>query len=339
MTKILLTGGSGFIAAHILETLLQRGHSVVTTVRSAQKGKLILDAHARYSCETLDYVVVEDIAQAGAFDRAVISEPPFEAVVHTASPYHFNARDNKKELLEPAINGTVGLLESIFKHAPSVKRVVITSSSAAILDQQQPTKVYTEADWCPVTEEQALVGPANGYRASKTFAERAAWKFVEEKNPGFSLSVCNPPLVLGPILHHVESLSSLNTSNQRIRDIMSGASKQGLPITGNHLFVDVRDLALGHALAVEKPEAANKRFFMVGGHFSNKEITEIIAENFPALRENLPSGDALKSGDYPAIGPYRFDNTRSKKVLGMTYRPLKEGIVDAVKSLEGFFER
>ncbi|KAI1752025.1 hypothetical protein F4782DRAFT_502952 [Xylaria castorea] len=338
MTRILLTGGSGFIAAHVLETLLQRGHSVVTTVRSAQKGRLILDAHLRHSRDTLDYIVVEDIAQADAFDQAVISQPPFEAVIHTASPYHFNSQDNKKELLEPAINGTVGLLESVYRHAPSVKRVVITSSSAAILDQQQPTKVYTEADWCPVTEEQALVGPANGYRASKTFAERAAWKFVEEKDPGFSLTVCNPPLVLGPILHHLESLSSLNTSNQRIRDIMSGASKQGLSATGNHLFVDVRDLALGHALAVEKPEAANKRFFMVGGHFSNKEIAEIIAENFPSLRGNLPSEDALKPGDYPAVGPYGFDNTRSKEVLGMTYRPLKESIVDAVKSLERFYD-
>lgn len=68
------------------------------------------------------------------------------------------------------MNGTVGLLESIVKNAPSVKRVVITSSSAAILDPSQPTKVYLEADWCPISKDQALNGPANGYRASKTFA-------------------------------------------------------------------------------------------------------------------------------------------------------------------------
>jgi nucleoside-diphosphate-sugar epimerase len=147
---------------------------------------------------------------------------------------------------------------------------------------------------------------------------------------------CNPPLVLGPILHHLESLSSLNTSNQRIRDIMSGASKGGLPPTGNHLFVDVRDLALGHALAVEKAEAGGKRFFMVGGKFSNKEITQIIADYFPDLRENLPSGEALKPGDYPAIGSYGFDNARSRNVLGLTYRPLQESIIDAVRSLERF---
>ncbi|KAI0450723.1 hypothetical protein F5B21DRAFT_517257 [Xylaria acuta] len=315
MATILLTGRSGLIAAHVLETLLQRGHSVVTTMRLTQEGRLIIDAHLYHSPETLEYAVIEDIAQADALDRAVISELPFEAV------------ENKKELLEPAINGTVGLLESIYKHATSVKRVVITSSSAEILGQRQPNKVYTEADWCPVTGEYALVGPANNYRASKTFAigdERAAWKFVEEKDPGFSLT-CNSPLVLGPILHCLESVSSLNTSNQRIRDIMRRASKQGLPITGNHLFVD--------------PDAANKRFFMVGGHFSNKEITEIIAENLPALKKNLPSGGALMSGDYPAVGPYGFDNTRGKKLLGVTYRPLKESIVDSVNSLEPFYEQ
>ncbi|KAI1825415.1 hypothetical protein F4861DRAFT_199303 [Xylaria intraflava] len=339
MTRILLTGGSGFIAAHVLETLLERGHSVVTTVRSTQKGKRILDAHPAYSRDKLDFVVVEDIAQAGAFDKAVISDPPFEAIVHTASPFHFNVQDNKKDLLEPAINGTVGLLESTHKYAPTVKRVVVTSSSAAILDPQQPTKVYSEADWCPITEEQALDGPGNGYCASKTFAERAAWDFVRDKKPSFSLAVCNPPLVLGPILHYLDSLASLNTSNQRIRDIMSGAAKQGLPPTGSHLFVDVRDLALAHALAVERPEAGGKRFFIVARKYSNKQITQIIADNFPHLRENLPTGDALKSGDFPAIGSYGFDNTLSVQTLGMTYRSLEASIVDAVKSLENFSRR
>lgn len=62
MTRILLTGGSGFIAANILETLLQRGHSVVTTVRSSHKGKRILEAHQGHSKATLDFVVVEDIS-------------------------------------------------------------------------------------------------------------------------------------------------------------------------------------------------------------------------------------------------------------------------------------
>ena len=102
----------------------------------------------------------------------------------------------------------------------------------------------------------------------------------------------------------------------------------------NYLFVDVRDLALAHVLAAEKPEAGGKRFFVVGGHFCNKQIAEIIGEAFPELKKNLPEGEALKPGDFPEKGTYGFDNARSKSVLGLTYRPLRESIVDTVKSLQ-----
>ena len=119
------TGGSGFIAAHVLDVLLERGHSVVTTVRSNEKGQKILDNHPKVSKDKLDFVIVEDIAKRGAFDKAVQSNPPFETIIHTASPFHFNTTDTKKELLDPAVIGTTGILESTKKHASTVKRVVL----------------------------------------------------------------------------------------------------------------------------------------------------------------------------------------------------------------------
>ncbi len=115
---------------------------------------------------------------------------------------------------------------------------------------------------------------------------------------------------------------------------MTGAAKDSCPPTMNYGFVDVRDLALAHVLAAEKAEAGGKRFFVVAGHFCNKEIAEIIGEAFPELKANLPTGDALKPGGYPEEGTYDFDNSRSRKVLGLTYRPLRECIVDTVKSLQ-----
>lgn len=96
MTRVLLTGGSGFIAAHVLDILLHRGHSVVTTVRSQEKANKIKKAHPSYGSDKLDFSIVEDIAQEGAFDKAVVSDPPFEAVIHTASPFHFNVTDVQK---------------------------------------------------------------------------------------------------------------------------------------------------------------------------------------------------------------------------------------------------
>lgn len=233
--RVLLTGGSGFIAAHVLDILLEHGHSVVTTVRSQEKANKIAENHNSYGKDKLDFSIVEDIAQENAFDKAVVSEPPFEAVIHTASPFHFNVTDVQKELLDPAVIGTTGILKSIKKSAPSVKKVVITSSFASIVNPYAGNNVghtYSEADWNPITPKQAVENPANGYRASKTFAERAAWDFIEQEKPNFTLATMCPPLVLGPIVHYLNSLDGLNTSNQRIRDIMLGKAKKEIPPTG-----------------------------------------------------------------------------------------------------------
>jgi nucleoside-diphosphate-sugar epimerase len=298
-----------------------------------------------YRCQNLTAIL--------AFDSAVVSDPPFEAVIHAASPYHFKADTQEAidQLIDTAVNGTIGILKAVKSKAPSVRRMVVTSSFAAIVDPGKPvTHQYSEKDWDPVTREQASEGPLTAYRASKTLAERSAWDFVEKEKPNFTLSTvsfpcpfpphllthmqCNPPLVLGPIVHYLNSLENINTSNQRIRDLMTGASKEKLGPSGNHLWVDVRDIALAHVLAVEKPEAAGKRFFITNGNFCNREIRDIIEEEFPEYKDRLPTGDAVKPGDYPAAGVHGWDNTQSKEVLGLEYRPFKQCIIDTVKSLQ-----
>ncbi|KAL2355447.1 hypothetical protein BJ546DRAFT_1060464 [Cryomyces antarcticus] len=334
--RVLLTGGSGFIAAHVLDYLLEHGHSVVTTVRSQEKANKIKEAHPNVSKDKLDFALVEDIAKEGAFDETVKSDPPFEAVVHTASPFHFNVTDIQKELLDPAYIGTTGILKSIKKSAPTVKRVVITSSFASIIDGSKgnwPEHTYSEADWNPMNQEQALKDAPSGYRASKAFAEKAAWDFVEKENPNFSISTLCPPLVLGPIVHYLNSLDALNTSNQRVRDITMGKAKDEIMPTGVYIWVDVRDLALAHVKAMEVPEATNKRFFVTAGYFSNKEIAQVIAKNFPQYKNELPT-EKTPGGDYPEGGIYKYNNKRVQEVLGIKFRSLEESIVDTVKSLQ-----
>lgn len=204
MSRVLLTGGSGFIAAHTLDLLLNHGHSVVTTVRTQEKADKIKADYQNYVDNgKLSFAIVPDIAQPDAFEKAVISDPPFDAVLHTASPFHFNVTDVQKDLIDPAVIGTTGILKSIKKHAPSVKRVVITSSFAAIVNGPKgswPGHVYSEDDWNPMTIEDAQETPMMGYRASKTFAEKAAWEFVEKEKPNFTISTINPPMVFGPIV-------------------------------------------------------------------------------------------------------------------------------------------
>ncbi|KAE8390436.1 NAD(P)-binding protein [Aspergillus alliaceus] len=339
MARILVTGGSGFLGGVLIDTLLARGHSVVTTVRSLEKAESLQAQRPGISTARLDYKIVEDIAKINAFDDAVVCDPPLSAVIHTASPFHYSIENVKRDMLDPAVNGTVGVLQSVYRYAPTVERVVITSSFAAMYN---PTKgagsKYSEADWNPVTWDDAE-SPANaqgqsGYRTSKALAEKEAWAFMEKYHPRYTLTVLNPSLILGPVSLSLASLEEVNTSNQRIRDFMTGAARERCPPTGSQFWVDVRDAALAHAVAAERPEVAGKRFFLTAGTFCNVQIVDAIGRAFPELQSALPRGDALKLGNYPPGGPpYGYDNSASIKEFGLTYRSLDESVVDTVKSL------
>ena len=197
----------------------------------------------------------------------------------------------------------------------------------------RPGYTYSEKDWNPITEEEAIQTPTDGYRASKTFAEKASWEFLEREKPNFTISTMCPPFVFGPVVHYLQSLDSLNTSNQRIAAIMTGKAKKELPPTGMFIWTDVRDLALAHVKAAELPDAANKRFFVTAGYFSNEEIADIMRASFPELKDELPV-KGTKGGEYPEDGVFQYDNSRVKEVLGIEFRTLKECIVDSVKSLQ-----
>ncbi|RVX70233.1 hypothetical protein B0A52_05566 [Exophiala mesophila] len=338
MRRILLTGGSGFIAAHVLDYLIQRGYSVVTTVRSTSKAEKIRAAYPKVGKDRLDFAIVEDIAQDNAFDDAVVSNPPFEAVIHTASPFHFNVTNVQRDLLDPAIKGTTGILKSIIKNAPTVKQVVITSSFASVVNPFKgswPEHTYTEQDWNPITLEQASESVANGYRASKTFAEKAAWEFLQQEKPSFSLTTLCPPQVLGPVISHLSSLDSLNTSNQVIRDLIQGKFKHKIPPNATFTWVDVRDLALCHVLALEKDLAANERFLVTAGYFCNAELVDIVRKHYDQSRDQLPS-EGSDGGEYPEGGIYKVDNSKVVKIMGVSWRKLSDTVMDTVKSLQNF---
>ncbi|TRX92654.1 hypothetical protein FHL15_006328 [Xylaria flabelliformis] len=335
MPKVLLTGGSGFIATHILELLLKNGHEVVTTVRTEEKAKIIRDAHPGAK---LSVVIVPDIAQPNAFDE-VVQTPGLEYVQHTASPFHFKFKDPKTEILDPAIKGTTSILEAIKKYAPGVKRVVITSSFAAILSADKlgdASKTWSEADWNPNTYEDGITGPpGTTYRVSKTLAEKAAWDFKEKEKPNFDIATINPPFVFGPVVHHLSSLADINTSNGNMVALIVGRWKAEIPPTGVHLWVDVRDVAKAHVAAMERPEAGGNRFFVTTGLFANKEIVPIVRKHFPQIADKLPE-DGVQGGDYPGgsvDNVYKYDNSKATKVLGIDWIPFEQSIVDTIGSV------
>ncbi|KAF4979707.1 hypothetical protein FZEAL_4135 [Fusarium zealandicum] len=338
MTKVLLTGGSGFIAAHLLEQLLEKDYAVVTTVRSESKAQKIRDAFPDKAKDgKLEVVIVPDIAQPSAFDE-VAKTPGLDAVLHTASPFHFNITDPKKDLIDPALIGTTGILKALHASAPSVKRVVITSSFASILDEDKfkdPSTTFTEKSWNPITIDDINRSPASAYRASKTLAERAAWDFVAEQKPSFDLVTVCPPLVLGPVSKHLATLESINTSNERVVNMLRGEWKEGIPTCMPvPLWIDVRDAARAHVRGLEEPSAGGKRLFATAGWFTHREFASIVRSNFPEFADQVP-GPEVAGGDLaPKDQIFKINTDETNKLLGIEWISLEKSLVDLVRSLK-----
>jgi nucleoside-diphosphate-sugar epimerase len=108
--------------------------------------------------------------------------------------------------------------------------------------------VYTEEDWNSITYEAALVGSkTHAYRASKKFAELAAWNFVTEDRPNFDLISINPPMIWGPLAHTISNIQDTNEPNARLYTGLLNSTKDApMPPNGVHTYVDVRDLPVAH---------------------------------------------------------------------------------------------
>jgi nucleoside-diphosphate-sugar epimerase len=330
---ILITGASGFVAAHVVSVFLKAGYNVRGTVRSDNTGRKVLSTHASTtslpSSGKLTLSIVSDITIPGAFDEAVKG---VDGVIHTASPFFFAGVDDyDAQLIQPAVKGTTEILSSIQRLNPNVKRVVITSSFASMVDLMKgyrPGHTYSEKDWNPVTYEQALAGPTPvAYCASKTFAEKAAFEFVSKNKPNFTISTICPPMIYGPNLHHVESLSKLNTSSADIWNLING-STQEVPFTPVPAYSDVRDVAQAHLKAYEVPEAGGERFFITSGTFINQTICDIIRKEFPQLKDRTPKGNEGASAEI-----FEVDTSKARNVLGLEFRPLEVVVRDSVENL------
>ena len=227
------------------------------------------------------------------------------------------------------MKGTVEVLASVQKNAPNVKRVVITSSFASVIDMFKGTRpgyVYSEKDWNPTTYEAAAKKDAPGeiaYCASKTFAEKAAFDYVEKNKPNFEISTVLPPMVYGPSGSLVTNLDHLNTSAADIYRLMNGTCKE-VPETAFFAWVDVRDVGEVHARAFESPKAAGQRYLTASSGYTYQHICDIIRKDFPEKRDLVPEG--TPNTPYPDV--YKLDNSKVRTELGIEFRSLETSIHD-----------
>ncbi|KAH9225045.1 hypothetical protein DL95DRAFT_323162 [Leptodontidium sp. 2 PMI_412] len=319
---VLVTGATGFIGAHVVDVLLNRGLKVRGATRSMKKGEAMLKARPQFATQ-LDFVQIQDFAKSGVFEDAV---KDVDAVIHVASPFTYDTKDNEKELILPAINGVRSILEAATNS--KIQRIVITSSFAAVMDinrKAPPYFTYTAEDWNPLTYEESI-DPATSavvaYRGSKKFAELEAWNFVKEKKFKFDIVTLCPPMTFGPVVHPVAGVEFLNESNKMLWMVASG---EPLPVARVPFWVDVRDLAEAHVEALLKPDAGNKRFVVASPQrFSYSLAADVIKDKF-GERERKISDEVQIVDD-----SHGLDGKTAAKALGLTYRPFEDTVVDLI---------
>jgi nucleoside-diphosphate-sugar epimerase len=313
MSPVLVTGGSGYLGTRLIAALLRDERPVRATVRSLDSEDDVRTAVRRGGADDSGLEIVA--AALTADEGWVAAAAGCEEVHHTASP--MIQTDDLDEVIVPARDGTLRVLTAA--RDAGARRVVLTSSFAAVGYTPKPGAEYTEADW---TNPDTPGLPA--YPLSKTIAERTAWDFVEREGGDTELVVVNPTFILGPTL-----TTRARSSVQIVKAMLDGT----MPVVRRQRFgiADVRDVADLHIRAMAAPNAAGKRYLALadGPTISFLQIAQILRDRLGALAERAPTEEA------PGPEPPRLviHNDRAKQELGWRPRPTETTIVDTAESL------
>jgi len=337
---VMVTGANGYVASWLVKRLLEEGITVHAAVRNPNDEKKIahLTEIASKSKGELKFFKADLLTQ-GSYKEAMQG---CELVYHTASPFTIDVKNPQKELIEPAVLGTENVLISA-KEVASVKRVVLTSSCAAIYTDaidtvNAPGGKLTEAVWNTTASLEY-----QPYYYSKTLAEKKAWEIAKSQNQ-WDLIAINPPGIFGPPLNPKNTTSeSLNI----LKMLGGGDMKMGAPKMGIGI-VDVRDVAEAHYKAGFTPNA-NGRYITSAHNSDFLEMGTVLlpkyGEKFPLPKKALPKWLLMIVGPMTnklftrkfirnnVNVPWNADNSKIKKELGMSFRPLKETMEDSFQIL------
>lgn len=310
---VMVTGATGFIASWLVKLLLEKGYTVHGTVRDPadkEKTKHLLELP---NASDKLHLFKADLLEEGSYDEAIKG---CGGVFHTASPFFMDKpTDPDKELLEPAVKGTLNVLKAA-KATPTVKRVVLTSSTAAVTqdDTRTEDKQVDESYW---SKEDYMRKNNMYYPLSKTLAEKAAWDFAKENN--IDLVVINPAMVIGKMLQ-----PGMNESSKILSKYVTGEVKK-YP-NGTMGWVHVEDVAAAHLLAYEKPEAEG-RYLCVASWMHFKEICVWLKNIDPKLPAPTECADSE-----PKKTPLYFSN-RKLLNLGLRFKNIETMLRDCLTDL------
>ena len=329
MKKVLVTGATGFIGLHCIHQLLNQGYAVNGSLRSPKRKDEIIEAlkNKNTPIENLNLFVF-NLTEDNGWDEGMQG---CDYLLHIASPLSVKAYDDDF-FVKPAVAGVKRAFKFAKKH--NIKKVVLTSSVAAIIETDEEKEYFDENDWSDINCREI-----SSYAKSKTMAERAAWDFIKEHQNPFELAVINPALVTGPSL-----TGDLGESNKAIEMVVTGKMPVAIPM--NFGFVDVRDVATAHVLAMQNESSNGERFALSEKDLSYKEIAKILRDNGfkKAPRISVPIWIAKFLANFnkelkiavPFMGKTRSlsKTSKAKDVLGWDPRPAEESIIDVANQIK-----
>ena len=333
MSRVLVTGGSGFVGSHCIIQLLDQGHEVRTTIRNPKREADVLAMVRQGGAVTDERLsfITADLERDESWGAAAAG---CDYVLHVASP--FGGRPgSEEEMITPARDGALRVLRAA--RDAGVRRVVMTSSFGAIGYGHPPQAApFTENDWTDITKPDV-----SGYIKSKTLAECAAWDFMRHEAGALELAVINPNGIFGPVLGPDYSASI---------EIIGGLLKGAMPAVPRMFFgiVDVRDVAELHLRAMTSSCAAGERFIAVAEEpFSMLQVAQALRKELGKDAKRVPKREmpdafvrllAMFTPRLREVAPQlgkrrRASNEKARTLLGWKPRSNEDAVLATAESL------
>jgi len=264
LEKVLVTGASGFIATHCIHELLKAGFVVKGSLRNMRREDEVRKSLKNDSDnQKLEFCKLDLLNDEGWNEAAF----DCDYLIHVASPFTIEEPKKESLLINPALDGTLRALNAS-KNSPRIKKVVLTSSMAAIA-YGHDKQICSPEDWTDTTKN------VGAYVKSKTIAEKAAWDFIHSDNKHqFSMTTIHPGMVFGPLLSDdIDGASAVLISK------MINGNFPALP-DAYFTVVDVRDIAKLHVDSIRNNKSDNKRIIATSPEGINiMDISNILRKN------------------------------------------------------------
>lgn len=320
-TIVLVTGGTGFLGAYIIDELVQQGYAVRALRRNSSKLPFFIPQTTWDKVECVEGDILDVVSLQDALEGV-------DAVIHSAAVVSF-AKEDRRQMYQVNVDGTANVMNMALE--AGVKRVVHISSVAALGRTADGGMVDEDKKW-----EDTKIN--THYAKSKYRGELEVWRAMGE---GLPAVILNPSTILGYGDWH-------SSSSAIFRNMYNGFPWYSPGING---FVAVRDVARA-TVAMLQNDITESRFIVNGDNWPFKKLLETIADGFNRRRPHRQTTPLLAavawrmekiksffSGHKPLLtkesarvahSKTRFNNQKILNTLpGFQFTPLEQAIREA----------